>query len=190
MTHTTNNKPKARKAELNDFTQIYPLLQEINDIRLDEKGWHKLFENHWNIDEFSPGLVLETEQAIAGFISTIYSTQLVAGKEQVFCNLTSWIVKEAWRSYSFMMILPLVRNKNIVLTSFSSNDVTYELYKKLGFKDGFSGRRIQVDKYLLGGHFLWFSRQVKRGNPYQYKTALEHLPPPSPEYSEIFLLNM
>ncbi len=285
MTHTTNNKPKVRKAELNDFTQVYPLLQEINDIRLDEKGWHKLFENHWNIDEFSPGLVLETEQGIAGFIGTIYSIQLVAGKEQVFCNLTSWIVKEAWRSYSFMMILPLVRNKNIVLTSFSSNDVTYELYKKLGFKDGFSGRRIvyswpsfharnytlatdiqeieqqistenrsvfddhrafgnacilirykdqqcllmgvvrkkmlklyyasdrdfmcqhfkhfrqkliarfhvrciQVDEYLLGGHFLWFSRQVKRGNPYQYKTVLEHLPPPSPEYSEIFLLNM
>jgi hypothetical protein len=41
-----------------------------------------------------------------------------------------------------MMLLPLVRNKNVVLTSFSSNKVTYELYKKLGFKDGNRRKRI------------------------------------------------
>lgn len=285
MTSKNNTRPRVRKAEVEDFEQVYPLLQEINNTRLSWGDWHKLFENHWNLAEFSPGMVLATEDEIVGYLGTVFSIQMVDGKEQLFCNLTSWIVREAWRSHSFMMLLPLVRNKDIVLTSFSSNDVTYAVYKKLGFKDGHFGRRIvyswpsfysgqyslisdhseieqkisvqnrkifddhksfgntclliqyqdqeclllgvtrkkrlkiyyasnidfmcqhfkhfrqklmahfkvrriQVDGYILKDSFLWFSRRVKRGNPYQYKTGLDNLTPPSPQYSEIFLLNM
>ena len=184
-----------------------------------------------------------------------------------------------------MMIFSLVRNKNVVLTSFSSNNVTYEVYKKLGFKDGsqskrivypfpffqsndykiitdiqeiddncnqdnkiifndhksfgnayalikykdeecllmgvnrdklfrlfyasnraflqghlkyfrnklmvkFQAKRMQIDEQLLNGSSLFLSRKVTWGNPYQFKSSIEDLESPSPEYSEIFLLNM
>ena len=285
MTEIKKNKPRVRQAEIEDFDKVYPLLQTMNNTRLSRADWHRLFENHWQLDEFSPGIVLQSGEDIVGYIGTIYSIQNVAGTEQLFCNLTTWIVQEPYRSHSFMMILPLVRNKNIILTSFSSNDVTYEVYKKLGFNDGNQSKRLvyrwpslrgsqyrihsdlqsieqsinaenrtvfdahkafgntyiliqyqeqqcllmgvmgknvfklyyasdrdfmcqhfkhfrnrlmallkvkkmQVDEHLLKGGFVWFSRRVNWGNPYQYKTSLEHLPSPSPEYSEIFLLNM
>ncbi len=285
MTIVKNPKPKIRKAEIEDFDKVYPLLQKMNNACLSRDDWHRLFENHWQMEGFSPGIVLETEHEIVGYIGTIYSIQKLDGKEQIFCNLTTWIVQEDFRSHSFMMILSLVRNKNIVLTSFSSNNVTYEVYKKLGFKDGnktkrlvypwpslcarqytlltdiqdieqnlnsenrkvfddhkafgntyiliqhkdqqcllmavrhkiifklyyasdrdfmcqhfkhfrnklmlqYKVKKMQVDEHLLKGRFVWFSRRVNWGNPYQYKTTMESLPSPSPEYSEIFLLNM
>lgn len=138
----TIQKPKLRKAEIEDFEKVYPLLQEMNNTRLSKDDWFKLFKNHWNIEEFSPGMVLEMDKKMVGYIGTVYSKQMIADQPQLFCNLSSWIVQEEYRSYSIMMILPLVRNKNVILTSFSSNKVTYEVYKKLGFKDGNSSKRI------------------------------------------------
>jgi len=138
----TIQKPKVRKAEIEDFENVYPLLQEMNNTRLSKDDWFKLFENHWDIEEFSPGIVLEVGKKIVGYIGTIYSKQIIEGQPQLFCNLTTWIVQDEYRSHSIMMILSLVRNKNVVLTSFSSNNVTYEVYKKLGFKDGNNNKRI------------------------------------------------
>jgi len=281
------SKPKVRQAVINDFGKVYPLLEEMNNTRLSKGDWRQLFQNHWAIEEFSPGIVLEIGDKIVGYIGTIYSRQMVAGKPQLFCNLTTWIVLDEYRSYSIMMIFSLVRNKNLVLTSFSSNNVTYEVYKKLGFKDGnqskrivypfpfsffqssdykiitdeqvindnisqddkiifndhhrfgnayvlikskdegcllmgvsrdkllrvyfvsnktffqrhlkyfrhklmsqFQAKRMQIDEQLLNGASLFLSRKVTWGNPYQFKTSLKELESPSPEYSEIFLLNM
>lgn len=138
----TTIKPIVRQANVDDFEKVYPLLRKINSTRLNRDDWFRLFENHWSIEEFSPGIVLECADDIVGFIGTIYSKQIVAGQTQLFCNLSSWIVLDEYRSHSVMMVLSLLRKKKIILTSFSSNDVTYELYKKLGFKDGNHGRRI------------------------------------------------
>ena len=135
-------KPTVRQANVEDFDRIYPLLQEMNNAKLSREDWFRLFQNHWSIDEFSPGIVLEFEDEIVGYIGTIFSRQVVDGKPRLFCNLTTWIVREAFRSHSIMMIFSLVRRKDIVLTSFSSNRVTYDVYKKLGFKDGNRGKRI------------------------------------------------
>ncbi len=135
-------KPKVRNAEIADFDKVYPLLRELNNTRMTKDDWLRLFQNHWNIEEFSAGVVLELEEKIVGYIGTIYSRQIIAGQAQLFCNLTSWIVEDEYRSHSIMLLLPLLRNKNAVLTSYSSNDVTYEVYKKLGFKEGNMSKRI------------------------------------------------
>ena len=133
-------KPTVRRANVEDFDSIYPLLKEMNNARLRREDWYRLFQDHWSIDEFSPGIVLELEDEIVGYIGTIYSRQIVNGTPRLFCNLTTWIVREEFRSHSIMMIFALVRRKDVVLTSFSSNNVTREVYKKLGFRDGNHGQ--------------------------------------------------
>lgn len=278
-------KPAVRQANIGDFDKIYPLLAEMNSTRLSREDWFRLFQNHWSMDEFSPGMVLELEDQIVGFIGTVFSRQTVDGSPRIFCNLTTWIVREEFRSHSIMMIFSLVRRKDIVLTSFSSNDVTYEIYKKLGFRDGNGVKRIVypfpslrskkyelltdpleiartisdknrkvfdahktfgnvyilvkldgdeclllgvsgkgllnvyfasdviflqrhlkhlrkrimsacgvdkiiVDEHLLGNAFLFLSRKVVWGNPYQYKAVKDEVLSPTPLYSEIFLLNL
>ena len=135
-------KPTVRKAQMNDFDRVYPLLQKMEHSHSSREDWHKLFENHWQLEDFSPGLLLVQDDKVVGFLSTIYSIQTINNKPQIFCNLSSWIVEEEYRSFSFLMILPLVRNKDIVLTSYSSNDVSYAVYNKLGFKEVQKGTRI------------------------------------------------
>ena len=151
-----SKKPMVRKAKKDDFDKVYPLLKKMEHGQSSREDWKKLFENHWHLDNFTPGIILETDEQVVGFLSTIYSHQLVNSKQQVFCNLSSWIVDEAYRSYSFMMILSLVRNKDIVLTSYSSNDVSYAVYNKLGFKDGNVSKRIVYPfpslRALFGNH--------------------------------------
>lgn len=280
-----HSKPKIRQAVVDDFDKVYPLLQQMNNTRLSKDDWFRLFQNHWSIKEFSPGIVLQLEDKIVGYIGTIYSKQIIAGKVQLCCNLSTWIVEDEYRSHSIIMLLPLVRNKELLLTSFSSNDVSYKVYKKLGFKDANTRKRIvypfpslhsshyvlftdislvsdnlnqndrvvfndhkafantyvlikhkneycllmgechaqlfkltyvsnktflqqhlksfrnklmaklqvkkmYIDEDLLEGVFLFLSRKVTWGNPYQYKIQGDVLLSPSPEYSEIFLLNM
>ena len=277
-------KPKVRKAIIDDFDKVYPLLLQMNYTRLTKENWFRLFQDHWSIEEFSPGMVLQLDDQIVGYIGTIYSKQTINGNSHLCCNLTTWIVLDEYRSHSIRMLLPLLRNKNLLLTSFSSNDVTYAVYNKLGFKDANVQKRIvypfpffQSDKYelltdseqisdaisdqykavfndhkkfsnstvlikyrdeqcllmgvnreqlfrlfyvsdkaflqkhlkffrhqlmvqlqvtqihidedLLDGSFLFLSRKVTWGKPYQFKSNLDGLSP-SPEYSEIFLLNM
>ena len=54
----------------------------------------------------------------------------------------------------------------------------------------FQAKRMQIDEHLLNGSPLFLSRKVTWGNPYQFKSKFEELESPSPEYSEIFLLDM
>ncbi len=287
---SSKSKPKIRQATIDDFDKVYPLLLKMNNTRLAKKDWFRLFENHWGIEKFSPGMVLQLEDEIVGYIGTIYSQQIIAGEQQLCCNLTTWIVEDDYRSYSIMMLLPLVRNKKLLLTSFSSNNISYEVYKKLGFKDANIRKRIvyqlpfsffdffkinnyllftdiegitknislsnkvifndhknfgntymllkhknkecllmgvsrdqifrltyasnkvflqkylkyfryqimsqlhvkqvHIDEDLLQGLWLFLSRKVTWGNPYQYKSQHTLSLSPSPEYSEFFLLNM
>jgi len=156
MKSKAHSKPKVRKAVIEDFNKVYPLLLQMNNSRLTKEDWFHLFQNHWDLDEFSPGMVLQLGDDIVGYIGTIYSRQIINDKSQLCCNLTTWIVQDEYRSHSIMMLLPLLRNKNLLLTSFSSNNVSYAVYKKLGFKDANTQKRIvysfpffQSDKYEL-----------------------------------------
>ena len=285
----SKEKPKIRQATIDDFDNIYPLFLEMNNTRLTRDDWFRLFQNHWAIEEFSPGIVLQLKDQIVGYIGTIYSHQIISGKQQLCCNLTTWIVKDDYRNHSIMMLLPIVRNKKLLLTSFSSNHISYAVYKKLGFKDANRSKRIvyqlpfslscfnsnahlfftdieaieknispthqsifndhknfgntyvllkhknkecllmgvsrdqifkltyvshkeflqkylkyfrykimlqlkvkqmYIDEHLLQGSWLFLSRKVTWGNPYQYKSQHTVALSPSPEYSELFLLNM
>ncbi len=133
---------RVRKADEDDFDRVYPLLQQLGNGLSGREDWQNLFKNHWQLSDFSPGMILETDEKVVGFLSTIYSHQMVNGQKYVLCNLSSWIVDKEYRSQSILLLLPLIKNKNIILTSFSSNEVSYAVYNKLGFKDGNASQRI------------------------------------------------
>ena len=126
--------PSLRLATEQDFERIYPLLTELSS-RLDVLDWKRLFTNHWKASEFRPGFILESENEVVGFIATIYKRRSVHGQQFMTCNLSSWIVREEYRSSSILLLLKLLRDKQVIYTSFSSNDVSYEVYKRLKFED-------------------------------------------------------
>ena len=126
--------PRLRLATEQDFERVQPLLAELTN-RLDATDWKRLFTNHWKARDFRPGIILEHDNEVVGFIATIYKRRSLGGQQILTCNLSSWIVREAYRSSSILLLLKLLRDKQVIYTSFSSNEVSYEVYKRLKFED-------------------------------------------------------
>ncbi|WP_422135773.1 hypothetical protein [Endozoicomonas sp. ALD040] len=135
MSATDKPEAKVREAVAEDFVRVYPLLRQLNSTRFTEAIWKRLFTNLWGQENWSPGYVLDTGEKIVGFLGGFYSEEIVGGQRQVTCNLTAWIVDEAYRSSSLMLLMPFLRKKSVVLTSLTSSPEAYTVYKRLGFKD-------------------------------------------------------
>jgi hypothetical protein len=138
----TSTAGKIRPAMPVDFQRVYPLLQQLNDTRMTREVWQRLFLPLWREPEFCPGYVVEDGDSIVGFIGTLYSVRQVGGVEHRVCNLTSWIVLPEYRHQSVMLLLPILRDKSVTLTSLTSSPEAYAVYKKLGFKDLDSSARV------------------------------------------------
>ncbi len=160
---------KIRPAVVTDFDRIYPLLQQLNDTRMTRKVWQRLFIPLWREGEFCPGYVIADGERIVGFIGTLYSLRRINGVEQRLCNLTSWIVLPEYRHRSVMLLLPILRDKSVTLTSLTSSPEAYEVYKKLGFSDLDTGARVIYRAPPL---------LPKRYRLYRGSEILERLDPP------------
>lgn len=141
---------RVRAARATDFDRVYPLLQQLNDSRISREVWQRLFQPLWRGEDYCPGYVLEDGEDIGGFIGTLYSERRVAGQTQRVCNLTSWVVLPAYRSQSVMLLMPILRDKSVTLTSLTSSVEAYAIYQKLGFKDLDDRARV-VYRSLLPG---------------------------------------
>ena len=131
---------KVRPATANDFSAVYPMLQELNNTRFTREIWQRLFTNLWGQSDWCPGYVLDTGDEIVGFLGGVYSADEYSGMK--VCNLTAWIVKDEYRSSSIMLLMPFLRQKDTILTSLTSSPEAYKVYKKLGFKDLDSSARV------------------------------------------------
>lgn len=121
-----------RKAYVEDFDGILPLLLKFST---DVPTWKKLFVNHWNHPENYYGFVLTDEEKIIGFLGTIFSSRVINGKVEKFCNLSTWIVDEQYKKHGLSLFLPILELEDYTITNFSSAEKTYIISKKLGFED-------------------------------------------------------
>ena len=55
-----------------DFSEVYRLLQQLNNTTIVKNTWGKIFANPFQ-SERPPGFVLKDEDNIVGFFGTIYS---------------------------------------------------------------------------------------------------------------------
>jgi hypothetical protein len=126
---------EVRKAYAEDFENIYPLLGKMDGYRMGKETWKKLFIRHWGQEEDYFGWVLDDNGSIGGYLGAIFSTRLIDGKLQKFCNLSTWIIDEKYRKQGLSLFLPVLALEDYTVTNFSSADKTYIISKKLGFED-------------------------------------------------------
>ena len=131
-----------RKAVAEDFEGIYPLLVKFNNPRLSKDDWRSLFFDNWHSNEGYFGYVLEAQEYIVGFLGLMFSCRMLNEKEEKFCNITSWIVEEKFRSQSLLLLLPVLKLQNYTLTICTASKETYAVARKLGFQDFESNIRI------------------------------------------------
>jgi hypothetical protein len=116
------------------FDDVYPLLSELNSARSREK-WREIFDYQWGSDEGYVGYALVDDRKVVGFNGAIFSRRIIDGSEARICNLTSWIVKEQYRTESLRLVFPFLNLKGYTITNLTMNDRAWEVTRRLGFKN-------------------------------------------------------
>jgi hypothetical protein len=124
-----------RKAVGLDFEKTYPLFAKFHNSRLSKNDWRQLFIDHWQSDEGYFGYVLEDRGRIVGFLGLMFSYRIFNKRQEKFCNITSWVVDEKFRSQSLFLILPVLKLTDYTLTVHTASKETYAAVQKLGFHD-------------------------------------------------------
>ncbi len=125
---------KIRKAVKEDFELIYPLLKDFNARYMTRKDWKRLFYQNWDTDEGYCGYIMMDQNEAVGFLGLLFNQRIINGEKYKFCNLTSWIVYEKYRSKSIFMLQPVLKLKSYTITDFTPSKEVYNLLKRAGFK--------------------------------------------------------
>ena len=125
--------PTIHKATLNDFEHVYPLFSGFREPHPSKQMFQKLFSPRWCSDESHVGFILEEDGEAVGYLGTLFSVREVNGRSEKFCNLCTWITKEAYRSEGLSLLFQVLKMKDVTVTNFTGNRVAAMLMK-LGFK--------------------------------------------------------
>lgn len=124
------------KAYASDFERVYPRLRASFGDRLGRDEWRKIFIDHWGAaPEGSCGLTLLKGEEVKGYLGLMFSRRKVDGREEKFCNMTSWCVSEDARTQSLPMLLHALRLKDYTITNFTASDTVAKILGRLGFTD-------------------------------------------------------
>jgi hypothetical protein len=116
------------------FDDVFPLLLELDSAYSREK-WREIFDYQWESDEGYVGYALVDDRKVVGFNGAIFSRRIIDGREAKVCNLTSWVVKEQYRTESLRLVFPFLRLKGYTITNLTMNDRAWEVTRRLGFKN-------------------------------------------------------
>jgi hypothetical protein len=117
------------------FDDVYPLLLDFANPKMSRDDWRRmLFDLPWPVEEPHRGYALYDGEQVVGFLGTIFSTRVICGVTRRFCNLSSWIVKDAYRSSSLQLVLPVLALKQHTIVNLSPSPGAYEIFARLGFR--------------------------------------------------------
>ncbi len=113
-----------------DFDRVYPQLQGFGGTR---QGWRKLFIPYWKSPEDFCGYMLLRDGEVKGYLGLLFSSRVLDGRVEKFCNLTSWIVSDDARSKSLPMLLEVLKLKDYTITNFTASPTAAVIMRRLGF---------------------------------------------------------
>jgi len=106
--------------------------------------WAEAFCQNWGADKPNNGFLIRDENgAIVGGIGAIYAVYPVRGKPEKFCNITSWVVLDAYRTQSMRLAMAVVSQSGFHFTDLSPTAVVEQSLKFLKFKP-MDERRVAV----------------------------------------------
>lgn len=124
-----------QKAVSDDFERVFPLFEGFGDALIPKESWQKIFAPPWKSPEDFCGYLLLQNNDVKGYLGLIFSERLIDCKPEKFCNMTSWIVKQEFRSHSMLLLLESLKLKNYTLTNFTASPTVATILKRLGFTE-------------------------------------------------------
>lgn len=148
---------KIEKVYKSDYCIVKKFLNEnlqLPRAAATKEPWKPLFDIHWKREFDHVGYILLDGDTIVGFLGTIFATYILENKEYKFCNVTSWVVKDAYRNQSMSLLFPILQLKNYVITNLTPSKKVADIFLKLGFRELESSQKIMIPslsslKYLF-----------------------------------------
>lgn len=123
-----------RKVDETSFAEAYQLLKALDGDRISEADWKGIFDYEWTNPEDHCGYGMFDGRKMVGYIGCLFSVRLIEGNSSKYCNITSWIVDEAYRDYGIFLLRPLLRQKALTLTDFTPTATVLAILLEFGFK--------------------------------------------------------
>ncbi len=96
--------------------------------------WADAFRQNWGANKPNNGFLIRDDAgAIVGGIGAIYAAYPVRGKIEQFCNITSWMVLDAYRTQSMRLAMALISQPGFHYTDLSPTAVVEQSLKFLKF---------------------------------------------------------
>ena len=97
--------------------------------------WADAFRQDWGVDRPNSGFLIRDEGGeIVGGIGAIYAAYPVRGQLEKFCNITSWMVLDAYRTQSMRLAMAVISQPGFHFTDLSPTAVVEQSLKFLKFK--------------------------------------------------------
>ena len=97
--------------------------------------WADAFRQPWGVEKPNNGfLIRDGAGQIVGGIGAIYAAYPVRGKQEQFCNITSWVVLDAYRTQSMRLAMAVISQPGFHFTDLSPTAVVEQSLKFLKFK--------------------------------------------------------
>jgi hypothetical protein len=139
-----------REARADDFAKIHPLLQSFNNPHVREEQWRQLFVDHSGLQKGVYGYVLTDDDEIVGFLATTFGERMIRGKKQRICNMSNWVVKEAYRGQSVRLLSKVLELDGVTFSALSPSPQVLKVFKLLRFNMLDKSERIIVPLTFLG----------------------------------------
>lgn len=121
-----------RPATPADFDALLPLLLGgFREPPLPQR-LQTLFQPRWDSPYDHAGWLLADQNRPVGFLGTLFSRRPTPQGSQVFCNLSLWHVLPEYRSESLLLLMQVLRMKDVTITNFTGNKVA-PILRKFGF---------------------------------------------------------
>lgn len=117
-----------------DLLAFCTFLHEHLNPAIAAADWMRAFRLEWGAPRPNCGFMLRDDGRIVGGIGAIYSRQIIGGRHELLCNITSWCVLEAYRSQSMRLALALTRQPGFHFTNLTPTTVVAGSLQFLKFK--------------------------------------------------------
>lgn len=107
------------------------------------------------------GLVLEADERCVGVLLQIYARLTENGAPAVRCNLSSWYVQPAYRSYAPLLVSRAIRHKEVVYLNVSPAEHTWPILQAQGYRRYSEGQMAALPLASLRG----LGARVRRYRP-------------------------
>lgn len=118
-----------------DFAGLLPLLQTFDAPKMTRADWlEMLFFPKWRRAGDPWGYGLRRGHEFVGFIGTIYAHTEVGGRPLRLCNLSSWVVRPAYRSHALALMHAALSDRGATYTSLTLIEASVRLFRRAGFQ--------------------------------------------------------